>query len=111
MSYSNGSSDFCDHQGPVIRKRSALREPIYLAENHVGNFRRGHFVVLFDQLHNPRRAEELAFAVHGLRDSVRVEYKNISGLQRDRPFVVSHFLENAQWKSRQFNLAAASVFV
>src|SRR6267154_6445235 len=111
MTYSNGSSDLCDLQGPVVGKQSALREPIYLAENHVGNFRRGHLVVLFDQLHNPRGAEELAFAVHGLRDSVRMEYKNISGLQRDRPFVVSHFLKNAQRKSCQFNLAAASFFV
>src|SRR5712692_8320982 len=111
MSCSNGSSDFGDHQRPVIRKRSALREPIHLAQNYVGNIRRGPFMVLFDQLHNSRRAEELAFAVHGFRDSVRVEYKNISGLQRDGPFLVSHFLENSQWKSRQFNLPAASVFV
>src|SRR6202165_1999751 len=111
MSHSNGSSDFCDHQGPVIRKRSVLREPIHFAQNYVGNFRRGRFMVLFDQLHKPRRSEELAFAVHGLRDSARVEYENISSLERDGPVVVSSFLENAQRKSRQFNPAAASFFV
>src|SRR5712664_4340536 len=94
MSQSDGSSDFCDHQGSVIGKRSALREPIHLAQNHVGNFRSSRFMVLFDQLHKPCGAEELALAVHGLRDSVRMKHKNVSRIERNSPFVVSDFFED-----------------
>src|SRR5258706_8776239 len=44
-------------------------------------------------------------------DLIRVKYKNISGLQRNSPFVVGHFFEDAHRKARQFDLAAASLFV
>src|SRR5260370_7319532 len=95
MSPSDGSSDFCNHQGSVIGKRSALREPIHLAQNHVGNFRRGRFMVLFDQLHKPCGAEELAFAVRGLPDSVPMKHKNVSTINPNPPSLLGTFFNNA----------------
>src|SRR5258708_40175500 len=68
-------------------------------------------MVLFDQLHKPCGAEELAFAVRGLRDSVRMKHKNVSRIERNSPFVVSAFFENAQRKTRDLDLAAASFLV
>jgi len=55
-------------------------------------------MVLFNQLHQARGSEELAFAVHRLRDSVRVKYENVSRLQRNSPLVIVHFFENSNGK-------------
>src|SRR5437016_13522390 len=68
-------------------------------------------MVLFNQLHKPCGAEELAFAVHGLRDSVRVKHKNVSALARHRPLLIGYFLENAQRKACQSDLAATSILI
>src|SRR5260370_28449624 len=68
-------------------------------------------MVLFDQLHKPCGAEELAFAVRGLRDSVRMKHKNVSRIERNSPFVVGDFFKNAQRETRQLDLAAASFLV
>src|SRR6266436_2790767 len=68
-------------------------------------------MVLLNQLHKPGSTEELAFTVRSLRDSVRMKYKNISGLQCHSPFFIGHFFENAERKTRQFNFAAAPIFV
>src|SRR6266436_4685331 len=58
-------------------------------------------MVLLNQPHKPRSTKELAFTVRGLCDSVRMKYKNISGLQRHSPFFIGHFFENAERKTRR----------
>src|SRR5258708_19628390 len=62
----------------------------------------------FDELAQALGAEELAFAVHGFRDAVRMEDNNVTGLESDTPLVVAGFFKNAEGKSGQFNFAAAA---
>ena len=57
-------------------------------------------MVLLDQVLKPRRAEELAFIIRRLGKAVGMEHQNVSGLERDSPFIVGDILKNAQGKSR-----------
>src|ERR1051325_1500734 len=40
-----------------------------------------------------------------------MKYQNVARIQSYSPFVVGHVFENAQWKSSQFDFAAAIVLV
>jgi len=51
--------------------------------------------MLLNELAQAFVAEELALAVVGFRDAVGMEYQDVSGLQRDAPFVVRNVFKNA----------------
>jgi len=67
-----------DHQRAVIGKRGVLGEPVDFVEDAVGHLSGGDFVMLFNQLAQALRAEQLAFAVVGFRDAIGMEDKDIA---------------------------------
>src|SRR5262245_66526618 len=65
----------------------------------------------FDEFSQAFGAKELAFVAHGFGDAIRMKNHNVTGIERDAPFVVAGFFENAEREPREFDLAASAVLI
>jgi len=80
------------------RKRRAFGEPIHVAEYGIRQLGRRRFMMLSTRFW--RRVEPKNWpSLFEDRRGVGMEHQNVSGLERDSPFVVGDILKNAQRKS------------
>src|SRR2546427_2284882 len=104
------SLDFQDQEGAVVGQRRALREPLDVAQDEIGELGRGVLRVLGDGLAEPARAIELPVRTGGLSQAVRIKHEDIAGIQSDAPLVVGDVVVDAQRKPLQLDFVAAAAF-
>src|ERR1700746_262492 len=105
------SSNFQDHQGAVVRKRSTLRKPIHFAEDEVGNFGGGELMMSFDQFLQSPGSEKLAFAIHGFGNAVGMENDDVAGIKGYAPLVIAGFFKDAERESGQLHFATTPILI